>query len=345
MNTNRTRHISLISAAIFCAAGGAFAATIKDDADVFGGRDKKLGQLHAGDPVTVLSESGDWMKVRCEKADGPVEGFVKRELVDQTAPAIAPTTAVAATVAPQVGSEATNAAPAQVPEVSATNAPEVAQAPAGRAGPEIALGSHWQLQTKSGSQIAGDFLAYLRNVAAPKINLVADKNYVLYKGLYFMMPLADALKQFGQASASSVTVNTPGFPVDSFKACSFDPQIDGVTKMTLVADIKNQLVAVQLTDTGQKDPWLAVRFSRHENYLPYSESTKLYDILLGRAKGTTSWRVGAIMERTNGVVRIQTELVTGNPELSEAVRSKERVTLFLPQPVADLCSWLLQNRK
>lgn len=332
----------VMAAAFLIAAVRPHAATVREEAEVFAGRDKRIGTLHEGAQVAVLEESGEWVKIRFETMDASFDGYVKGALLDRTSAAPMPLAPAATNGLPAP------APPAAVPpEAAATNpaAAAAAMPSARRTGPELALGSHWQLQSKSGGILAADLATLLKDAARPAVNLVADKNYVLFKELYYLMPMADALRQFAQTSVSAEPVNTPGFPVDSFKAYSFDPRLDGITKLTLVADTKNQLVAVQTTDSGIKPPWLLRRFADYENTVPYSKDLKLYDLALGRSKGSSNWRVGAIIERREGVVLIDTELIDGNPDYDAAVRSKERIRLHLPQPVADLCAHLLQQRK
>jgi hypothetical protein len=320
-------------AAICFAAVSSHAAAMKQDADVFSGRDKKIGQLREGATVTVVEESGEWIKLRYETSDATFEGYVKRDLVDAT------------TAAPQTSADPTNQDTVAKTPAAMTATVVTARVGTQRGGPELALNSHWQLQSKSSGLLAADFASMLKRVAKPNVNLAADQNYVLYKELYYLMPLADALKQFGQTSVSPDPVNTPGFPADSFKSYSFDPHLENITRLTLVGDMKNQLVAVQTTETGSKEPWMYSRLRLQEPPAGYSDTLKLYDIIAGKTKGLANWRMAAIAEAANGVVRIDTELVNGNPDLVSTVKSKERVRLYLPQPVADLCAYLLQNRR
>lgn len=327
--------------ALLLAAGRATAASITEDTGVFTGRDKPIGRLAAGAHVSVLEESGEWMKIRYETMDASFEGYVRRTVVDTRVSAVAPMPAGVDPVAPA----AVAPEPVATPPVAEPVATPPPVSPRVTTGPEMALNSHWQIQSKSGGILADDFAALLRDLAKPQVNLVAQKNHILFKELYYMMPVADALKQYGQAAVSPEPVKTPGFPSDSFKAYTFDPKLENVTRLTLVADLKGQLVAVQVSDSGSKELWLYRRINNEETALNYSENLRLYDIIGGRTKGSSNWRVGAARQQKGGVVEIDTELITGNPDYSESVKSKERVRLILPQPVADLCAHLLASRK
>ena len=326
-------------------AGAAHAAAIKEDADVFLTKDKKIGQLRAGAPVTVVQESGEWIKIHYETTDAAFDGYVRRDQVDLAATGAAPMPDATATA----GVDGTNAVAANVVAtnvVAGTTRPPATFT--GRAAVELGVSSHWQLQSKSGGMIATDFATLLRGVTKPQMNLTASQNVVLYKELYFPMPIGDALKAFNQTKVSSEPVNTPGFPVDSFKAYSFDAAADKFSRVTLVCDFKNQLVAVQLSDSGAKGPWLFKSASLSLETAPtaimYSEDLKLFNIAQGRTKGSSNWKVGARRESAGGVLRIDTELISGS-FANEDVKSRERIRLLIPQSVADLCAYLLQNRR
>ena len=317
----------------------ATAAVMKDDAEVFLTRDKKIGTLHRGASVTVLQESGEWIKIRYETIDAAFEGFVTRSLVDASGsdgPPAEPVAPAAAATTVEVATPSTNAA--------ATTAVTPVAVPAQKLSGSLGLATHWATQNKSGASVALDFLRMLRDVAKPNANPTISGNNVLYKDLYFLMPVADALKSFGQSPSAGTMVNTPGFPTASFRAYSFTTPADEFSRITLVGDLKNQLVAVQLTDSGQKDPWLMHRFENYDHKIRYSEDVKLFNLIDGSTKGSSTWAVGATMhENSNGVVRIDTELVGGGQEYER--KSRERCRLYLPRPVADLCLYLLQSRK
>lgn len=332
-----------LASAIF--AGTAHAAAIKEDAEVFLTKDKKIGQLRAGAPVTVVQESGEWIKVHYETTDAAFDGYVRRDQVDLTATGAAPMPDALAAA----GAETSNAVPmdavATNVAVSPTRPPATFPA---RAAVELGVSSHWQIQSKSGGTLASDLATLLRGVTKPQINLAASRNVVLYKELYFPMPIGDALKTFNQTKVSPEPVNTPGFPADSFKAYSFDAAADKFTRVTLVSDMKNQLVAVQLSDTSQKGPWL-YKTNSGKDSLPdacifYSDELKLFNIIQARAKGSANWRVGAVRESKDGLLRIDTELISGSFP-NEDIKSRERIRLLIPQSVADLCAYLLQNRR
>lgn len=313
------------------------AGTIKDEADVFLTRDKKIGTLHRGASVTVIQESGEWIKVRYETIDAAFEGFVSRDLVSlEGGGPLEDPGPVGVSNEPVVTAVSTAAT-----ETAATRPPPAAT---GRPGASLGLATHWSTQNKSGGSAALDFLRMLRDVAKANANPVLSGNPLLYKDLYFLMPVPDALRSFGQSPAAGSMINTPGFPTASFKAYSFNSPADEFSRITLVGDLKNQLVAVQLSDSGQKDPWLMHRFERYEHVIRYSPDVKLFNLIEGSAKGSSSWAVGATMvQGSNGVVRIDTELLGGGADYER--KSRERCRLYLPQPVADLCLYLLQSRK
>lgn len=344
-------------AALLAMAGSAFAASITADTDVFQTRDKKMGTLRAGAQVTVLQESGEWTKVLYETIDAAFEGYVRRDLVNTNSagpeipaiPLLEPTPeemqAAGVHPLPSLQVATTSTPPDLVSNAVVSVTPPTRPSVAPRNAVELGLASHWQIQSKSGNNLATDLSRLLEDVAKPQVNLAAQQNYILYKDLYYLMPIDAALRQCNQNKVAPTAVNTPGLPAGSFRAYSFDIADDKrFRRLTLVSDIKNQLVAVQLNDSGQKEPWLYGYFEDAINKITYSEDMKLFDVVNASVKGSSNWRVGAVMVAgTNGVVSINTELVSGSRETE--IKSRERVRLLLPQPVANLCAWLLQNRK
>lgn len=324
---------------------GSQAAVIKVETEVLDERDEKIGVLRAGANVEVIEGGGEWLKARYVGTEASFICFVKAADVDETVPM--PTSLIPA--APQLGGDLPPAAAATPTNLPPTNAPS-AKLVSTRTGPSLALAANWQVQTKAGAIAAEDLKKILRKSTTNDVKLAAVENYVLYKDLYYMMPLADALKRSGQPAASPEPVNTPGFPTASFKAYSFDPKTPGINRLTLVVDLKNQLVAVQTTDSGQKS--LQMRRTFKDAFdeeieldgIWYSRDIKLYDLIGNRSKGTAHWCVAALVNQNKGVLQIDTELIDNGPN-EDDVHSRERVRLYIPKQVANICRSLLDARK
>lgn len=334
--------LTLLSAAALSSS----AAVVKIETDALNEGDQRVGSLRAGANVEVIEGGGEWLKVRYVGTEATFECFVKAADIDETVPL--PSALLPA--APMLGGEPV------APGAAATNAPvatNMAPAPklvSTRTGPSLALAANWNVQSKTGAILAEDLKSILRKSTTNEVKLAAAENYVLYKDLYYMMPLADALKRSGQPSASPEPVNTPGFPTGSFKAYSFDPKTPGITRLTLIVDLKNQLVAVQTTDSGQK-PLLLRRIFRDAfddeielDGIYYSRDIKLYDLAANRSKGTAHWCVAALVRENKGVLQIETELID-NAANADDVHSRERIRLYLPKQVANICRHLLDARK
>ena len=314
----------------------AHAASVREDTGVYISKDRKSGTLHPGAQVTVLQESGDWVKIRYETLDALFEGYVKKTAVQMAAgETTAPDTQPAQPAAPD-----TQPAPAIDPQPAP---PDPAAQPAPTMSAELGLGAYWSVQNKSGGLVADDFATMLRGYGKPRVTTKATENYILYDDLYYLMPMSEALKKYTQSKTPPRDVTAPGFPNASFKMYTFDSQAEGFGKMTLVGDTKNQLVAVQLNDSGQKGLWLRDKWEHYRTKVPYSSDFRLYNVLEAGTKASSSWRVGCGMKATNGVLRIDSELLSGGQEWE--AKSKERVRLYLPQPIIDLCLQLLSARR
>jgi hypothetical protein len=298
-------------------------ASITEDTPVYATKEKSIGTLRRGAEVTVLEEAGEFVRVVYETMDAKLEGYVKKG-------------AVSAGSVPLAGlSTAVEPTPPREIRAPAMTAPDK----------ELSLSSYWINGARNMSQSAADFVGLLTDFGSGRFQTKPDRGYVIYNKLTYLMPVADAIKMLGLSKVTAEGLKSPGLPADSFTGHSADGFFDGFSRLMLVSDRKAQLVAVQLGDRTDRDVWLRQNMWNEENLrakrVDYSERWRVVSLLDGRMKGSTSWQIGYSIQSRDGVVRIDSEMLSGAEWQG---RSKERYRTFMPTPVVDMLLQLVANR-
>ena len=305
--------------AILPARGG----TITEDTPVFATKDKSVGTLRRGAEVAVLEEQGDWVRVAYETMDAKFEGYVKKGAVSGTS-----------SPSPSLG----RSQPDRPEETAREPAPAAPDK-------ELSLSSYWINGARNMSQSTADFVSLLTEAGSGRFQTKPDRSYTLYRKLTYLMPVADAIKELGLSKVSAEALKTPGLPADSFTGHSAEGFFDGFSRIMLVSDRKGQLVALQLGDRADRDPWLRQHWWNDNNKyfkrVEYSDRWRVVSLLDGRMKGSSSWQLGYAIAKEDGVLRIDSELLGGSEYQS---RSKERYRVFLPTPVVDMLLQIVSNR-
>lgn len=307
----------------------ALGASITEDTTVYATKEKSIGTLRRGAEVAVVEEAGEFVRVVYETMDAKLEGYVKRGAVSAGAVPLA-------AGVPAAGQPDSGGAP---------TAGEVRQPAMPAPDKELSLSSYWINGARNMSQSAADFVGLLTDFGSGRFQPKPDRGYVIYNKLTYLMPVADAIKMLGLSKVTAEALKSPGLPADSFTGHSADGFFEGFSRLMLVSDRKGQLVAVQLGDRSDRDAWLRQNMWNAENHrakrVDYSERWRVVSMLEGRMKGSSSWQVGYSILSRDGVIRIDSEMLSGAEYQS---RSKERYRVFMPAPIVDLLLQLAANR-
>lgn len=290
------------------------------------------------------------------------ENILKIEFVEPAARAIPPEfemmapAAVPAPTAP-VAPPASPAAP-----VAAAPAPAKRIAPSTR----LVLGSHWQMRLGRGNTSHRDVAHLLSGCGTPQVDL-DGKAIDLWGSVTYLMPLDDARQALSLKASRKTPVTSSVFPPNSFFYHEFSGNFeDGFTKMFIVTDMDDQIVAVQFLDNSSRpDRW----FPEYNNN--YSTDWSLFNFLSDGKKANSNWQIGyyvcqgdkavmgypprggAIHPLSGGptgvnerVIRVDSDLFSLTRDRWNIVtdaKSRQRVRIYLPQPVVDLMLYVAQE--
>jgi hypothetical protein len=205
---------------------------------------------------------------------------------------------------------------------------------------QLILAPTWDNPQLGGEEIAQDLKDLLSGKGQPAIDLKPDSTLVLFGQVYYLMPLKEAVNILGKPISPRKSLNCPGFPKDSLFYYAAEGEFDdGFNKLLLVTDSADRIAAVELVNEHpDKSVWL-------EPFV-FSEKWRAYNFVRTQTKGNAKWRVGHRVKTVDRIVRIDSELVAddefGYFGLGD---SKERVSLYMPQPLVDLILLRLEKLK
>ncbi len=218
------------------------------------------------------------------------------------------------------------------PAPAAPAAPAAPMPAKARNGDNLVLAASWN----SGPQVGGEKI--LKNLAdllagqgQPNVDVKPDPTLMIYEQIGYLMPLKDALALLGQNPTPKKPVLCPGFPKDSLYYVSIDGAFDSqFNKMLLVTDASDRIVAVELVNEHpDQSLWLEPQL--------FLDKWHAYNFIQGRTKGSSKWRVAHRTQTLGRVLRIDSELVANDEYGYFGLGdSKERVALFLPEPIVNL---------
>jgi len=227
-------------------------------------------------------------------------------------------------------------------------------------GDVLELSPHWDKRLRKGSLAVRDAAKLLAYCAKAEIDEDGHPDIIIWEDIPYLAPLEDVKEQLGLGLASRRAVNSPIFPPDSFFCYSFDGNFEeGFDELLIVCDKADQVVAIQLVDDS---PPSEMWFDWRDNY---SEDWSVYNFVNDRKKGNPNWQVGfyvcqgknkifgypprdmpmhaADAARANPkVIRIDSELCSRRKNHYE-MKSRERVRLFLPQPIANIMMYVARH--
>jgi hypothetical protein len=322
----------------------------------------KSGAKHEGE---ILAFENGIFTVRLAngvRAQTRQENIYKIEFASPRTKAIPPefdVVAPAGSASAASGASSESIAPARVaplPEPAARSAPERS----------LTLGSHWQMRLGRGNISHKDTARILSNCGTPQIDL-EGKAIDLWGEIEYLMPLNDARQALGLGTSKKSSVTSSVFPPNSLFQHEFPGNFeDGFTRLYLVTDTADQIVAIQLQDNS----------SREERWFPdvgnnYSTEWSLFNFLGDGKKANPNWQIGfhvcqgskrvfGYPPRANaynpaglgptgvneGVVRVDSDLYSMTRDRWNMVtdaKSRQRVRIYLPQPLVDLMLYVSQQ--
>lgn len=217
------------------------------------------------------------------------------------------------------------------PPPGPTPAAVAASASEAEAKGEIMLAPTWDAPQSGGDKILDDLHTLLGPQGQPGVDLKADPTIRLFGPLCYTMPVQEAARILNLSLAPRRGLNCPGFPKDSFFIHTAEGEFgEGFTEMLLITDGADRIVAVQLVNEHpDKSLWLDPQV--------FSDTWHAHNFVQARTKGSAKWRIGHEVEVVGRMVRVDSELVANDENGYFGLGdSKERVSLFLPQPIVNL---------
>lgn len=247
--------------------------------------------------------------------------------------------------------------PASPPSATASAASPPAMAsspasgsPAERAGPwpeagrsggsalSLTISPIWNKMPLGNRVIWEDLREVLKDHAQPSVDLRADGELKIFRGVTYLMPAAEAAKVLGVSLGSRIALNAPGFPDRSFSFYSIKGDFgNGFEELVLITDMADRVAAVQL---GRDRPDIISLEPK-----AYSPRWRTYNFVHGRVKSRRYMQVGHRVTVSGGIVQIFSEQADLDPLVAGRGRCEGRAALLLPQSVANLIMARLETAK
>ena len=196
----------------------------------------------------------------------------------------------------------------------------------------IELAADWNEPVEAaGEPIKNDLKALLSDWGGPGVDLVADPSLYLFDRIYFSMKAQDASRVMRLKLSPRRPVSCPGFPKNSFFYYTLQGNFgDNFSKLQLVTDGKDQIVALQLIDDRPpKGRWLEPQF--------FQDTWQAYNFIEARTKPNIQWKIAHKVTMLDNMLKIDSELAADSPTAANQLGdAKERVILLLPQPIVNL---------
>ncbi len=224
----------------------------------------------------------------------------------------------------------------EAPAASATTPPPgppraTAPAPIATNRNGFVLSLNWNTPDTGGTKVIRDLQDLFGSQGVADIDLAPDATLTIFGPVGYLMPVQDALKALNKTLVPRRNVACPGFPKDTLYYYAVDGPFDeGFTKMLLVTDSADHVVAVQLVNESPDESlWLDPTL--------FVEKWHTYNFIQTRTKASAKWRVAHRVEILGRVVRVDSELVANDEYGYFGLGdSKERVSLYLPQQLVNL---------
>lgn len=226
-------------------------------------------------------------------------------------------------------------------EEQARPAPASSLAPRARpSAPQAAgltLSPVWNKMPLGRRELWEDLRKVLSEHGQPGVDLNPAPHLQLVGQIFYLMPAPAAAQALGATLGARRPLETPGFPDRSFGVYTLRGDFgEGFDQAALVVDASDHVAAVQLSREKPLPLSLDVN--------AFSLDWRVHNFVAGKVKGRREWRIAHAVREQNGVIVVDTELAEPDPfQVYGLGRSKERVTLYLPQQVVNLILARLEN--
>lgn len=159
----------------------------------------------------------------------------------------------------------------------------------------LSLSLRWNSSLgKGGSRARADLVKLLGHYGTPKVTLKPEKNEEIWNGIYYLMPVREVLNKLkgSVAMIKRSSVNCPGFPTGSFYSYNIKGIFeDGFTRLLLVTDLADQIVAIQLVDEKNVSGVDYSSASEFSEKWGVEEDWSVYNFVQNRRKATSKGRI------------------------------------------------------
>lgn len=215
-----------------------------------------------------------------------------------------------------------------LPAPNSSLAPAAAPPRAEPAG--LTLSPLWNKMPLAARPVWEDLRKLLQPVGVPAVQLEPQPNLALVGQVTYLMPAPEAARALGVTLGAKRPVEAPGFPDRSFSYYGMRGDFgDGFDQAVLVVDGADRVAALQLS--SEKTAPLRLKSAL------FRADWRAYNFVLGKMKGRKDWSIAHRVQTQDRLVVVESELAEPDPfQVHGLGQSKERVLLYLPQPVANL---------
>ena len=204
----------------------------------------------------------------------------------------------------------------------------------------LALSHFWEMPVPAGSQKIHDLRRIFSRYGQPEKDLAPDPSIWLYQDVHYLMPRKAAEAALHLKPTRKNPMEMAGIPNKSFFVSEYEGAFEqAFDRLFLVTDMKDQVVAVQLTNDQPASRRQSHEYRRWQNlFSERSSEWHLFNLVEGKAKGLKRAQIAFNVGRVRpGVIGVDSEYWSSGRELSELT------LLFVPQPVVDLILYLIHN--
>jgi serine/threonine-protein kinase len=192
----------------------------------------------------------------------------------------------------------------------------------------VALAAAWK--TKPAARTAAmDEFRDLFSLYAPDAD-ASTQNLLLYERIPYGVLAADAARAFGVTAGGMQPLKSPLFPDGHYFVHDLAiPPANGFTRLLLIVDRADRLVAVQLMNEAPSDTTFQLPTSLFQARWRY------YDFVRGTQKANARWKIAYRVALVGNLARLDCELATDDPAAAYGLGTvNARVFLYFPQALA-----------
>lgn len=192
----------------------------------------------------------------------------------------------------------------------------------------VALGDGWEKPTAGNLDFAMDIKRLLTRHVQPSLQLEVDASVVLYPGITCMTTAREAARTLKQELPIRRPLTSPGFPSSGLFYYEFTGDFSGAGKLTLVVDMNDRVVMVQMNDDR-------VVPAKMEEAL-FSSNWNAVDFIHARKRTEADGLIAHRVRRRDNLIRVDTELAAAGTNNTGAPPVTARVMLMMPVQMAGI---------